>query len=414
MPSFETPSRFEATLQSPSNLYKLSKGLIALAKVSDDITFQASSGILTLSCLDSRKSTFALLRLHTSTFFDSYTYASDETAFSFAVSSKLLSAIFKQYSVIVQCDLIVDEGSIHDPTKLVLVIHQSSGIVIKFAINYEFKDAVHALCRKTDCTNSFSLSASSLKRCLDHAASSVDEVAFTFSSPRIEVAFTTLKAASIKNQSHQNIRTFVYLKKEEFDEIEVTADDSVSVSLKDFRNFATLADSLKVAVNAYFHKPSFPLMLEIELPQSGFSAVFVLVSSSHSVDSASKQDQRQPRPASAQPSLNYGNNVRNPMHMSAQLATARNSHTSFATSPSNSQASEQSNPRPRQESVRWDQNSAVRNISEFSSTDLDFNLDDEFFDNLVAAPGGSTNEASATQRVEEPKGLFDDNSDNDE
>lgn len=245
------------------NIKAFGKAIFCLAKLGEDLYFEAQSNGLALKTVNNARSAFTCFLFRRS-FFLSYSergVASGESEpLKCKISNKCCVSVFKALSTLEKtvdhCRILDEEQS-----KLVFIFHCRHGKVKTHNLGYQETDTVQAVFNKEACSNRLHLQAKILSEVVSNFPGQMDEVTLM-----VEPTGLRLKNY-VDEMDDDNSRvslTEIFLTPPEFNGYHVSTDASLTFCLKELRAFLYFTETINHSLSLRLETAGRPLIVSIE------------------------------------------------------------------------------------------------------------------------------------------------------
>ncbi|KAG9941554.1 Rad9-domain-containing protein, partial [Aureobasidium melanogenum] len=299
---------------SPEATAKVHDALICLAKFGETVCMEARGDMLTLTTLNSSRTSYASFALDAKTFFLSYDFGLGQGArFTCQLYNKALLAVFKSRisdprggdTSIDRCEVSVEDKPNKVQCRLVVRMVCRHGVTKTYRLTYESVEVSHALFDKHNAPNGWKISSRLLREYIEFFGAKTEQLDLLVKDEKAIFTSFTEKIMDGKEILKQPLETAISLHIQDFDDFHAEEDVHIVINVKDFKAIVVHAETLKAPMSAQFSRPGRPLLFRYT--DRGLTCEFILMTTgiSQAVPPATAPKVASTRPgsqASRQPS----------------------------------------------------------------------------------------------------------------
>ncbi|KAH0290623.1 Rad9-domain-containing protein, partial [Aureobasidium sp. EXF-3399] len=269
---------------SPEATAKVHDALICLAKFSETVCLEARGDMLTLTALNSSRTSYASFALDAKTFFLSYDFGLGQGArFTCQLYNKALLAVFKSRmsdprggdTSIDRCEVSVEDKPNKVQCRLVVKMVCRHGVTKTYRLTYESVEISHALFDKHNAPNGWKISSRILREYIEFFGTKTEQLDLLVKEEKAVFTSFTEKIMDGKEILKQPLETAISLHIQDFDDFHAEEDVHIVINVKDFKAIVTHAESLKAPMSAQFSRPGRPLLFRYT--DRGLTSEFILM-----------------------------------------------------------------------------------------------------------------------------------------
>ncbi|KAG9956911.1 Rad9-domain-containing protein, partial [Aureobasidium melanogenum] len=299
---------------SPEATTKVHDALICLAKFGETVCMEARGDMLTLTTLNSSRTSYASFALDAKTFFLSYDFGLGQGArFTCQLYNKALLAVFKSRisdprggdTSIDRCEVSVEDKPNKVQCRLVVRMVCRHGVTKTYRLTYESVEVSHALFDKYNAPNGWKISSRILREYIEYFGTKTEQLDLLVKDEKAVFTSFTEKIMDGKEILKQPLETAISLHIQDFDDFHAEEDVHIVINVKDFKAIVIHAETFKAPMSAQFSRPGRPLLFRYT--DKGLTCEFILMTTgiSQAVPPATAPKVASTRPggqASRQPS----------------------------------------------------------------------------------------------------------------
>ncbi|KAI4727723.1 Rad9-domain-containing protein [Aureobasidium sp. EXF-10728] len=275
---------------SPEATAKVHDALVCLAKFGETVCMEARGDMLTLTTLNSSRTSYASFALDAKTFFLSYDFAFGQGArFTCQLYNKSLTylkallAVFKSRisdprggdTSIDRCEVSVEDKPNKVQCRLVVKMVCRHGVTKTYRLTYESVEVSHALFDKYNAPNGWKISSRIFREYIEFFGTKTEQLDLLVKEEKAIFTSFTEKIMDGKEILKQPLETAISLHIQDFDDFHAEEDVHIVINVKDFKAIVTHAETLKAPMSAQFSRPGRPLLFRYT--DKGLTCEFILM-----------------------------------------------------------------------------------------------------------------------------------------
>ncbi|KAG9828765.1 Rad9-domain-containing protein, partial [Aureobasidium melanogenum] len=211
---------------SPEATTKVHDALICLAKFGETVCMEARGDMLTLTTLNSSRTSYASFALDAKTFFLSYDFGLGQGArFTCQLYNKALLAVFKSRisdprggdTSIDRCEVSVEDKPNKVQCRLVVRMVCRHGVTKTYRLTYESVEVSHALFDKYNAPNGWKISSRILREYIEYFGTKTEQLDLLVKDEKAVFTSFTEKIMDGKEILKQPLETAISLHIQDFD-----------------------------------------------------------------------------------------------------------------------------------------------------------------------------------------------------